>query len=388
VTRPPLRSLSRLWFPAITALGVALFGCSRVAEPGSERRSAESAPLRSEGAEPEPGFLPTRVGDASPPSAAPEGMVWIPGGEFSMGSADPTSGGHCHEPMADARPIHRVALGGYFIDATEVTNAAFAKFVDATGYVTAAERKPTPAEMPGVAEELLIAGSLVFTPPERRVKLNNPVAWWRYVTGASWRHPQGPGSTLQGLEQHPVVHVAYEDALAYARWADRDLPTEAEWEFAARGGETGKLYPWGDELTPGGVAQANTFQGSFPARDDAKDGYAGTAPVGSFAANAFGLYDVAGNVWEWTRDWYHVESYARDSRAGLVANPEGPSSSFDPAEPRTKKRVQRGGSFLCTDEYCTRYMVGTRGKGDPSSPASHLGFRTVKRQLPIAANRR
>ncbi len=367
---------------ALIAVALSGAGCSRVEEPAAERQAAAAkAPLE------RPGFLPTRLGETLAPSPAPEGMVWIPGGEFSMGSADPTAGGHCHEPMDDARPIHRVALSGYFIDATEVTNASFAKFVDATGYVTLAERKPTPAEMPGVAGELLAAGSLVFTPPEQRVKLSNPVAWWRYVAGASWKHPQGPGSSLQGLEQHPVVHIAYEDALAYARWADKDLPTEAEWEFAARGGRTGQLYPWGDELTPKGELRANTFQGAFPTRNDARDGYAGTAPVGSFQPNAFGLYDVAGNVWEWTRDWYRADGYARDARAGLTKNPEGPSASFDPAEPQTKKRVQRGGSFLCTNEYCTRYMVGTRGKGDPSSPASHLGFRCVKRPLPLLTNR-
>jgi sulfatase modifying factor 1 len=372
-------------FSVVITVALALAGCSRVEEPAPGGRAAAA---RAPAPAPQPGFLPTRLDETPAPSRAPEGMVWIAGGEFSMGSADPTAGGHCHEPMDDARPIHRVALSGYFIDATEVTNAAFAKFVDATGYVTVAERKPTPAEMPGVAEELLVAGSLVFTPPEQRVKLNNPVAWWRYVAGASWKHPQGPGSSLRGLEQHPVVHIAYDDALAYARWADKDLPTEAEWEFAARGGKTGQLYPWGDELTPKGESRANTFQGAFPNRNDAQDGYAGTAPVGSFQPNAFGLYDVAGNVWEWTRDWYRADSYARDTRGGLVKNPEGPSASFDPAEPQTKKRVQRGGSFLCTNEYCTRYMVGTRGKGDPSSPASHLGFRCVKRQLPIVMNNR
>jgi formylglycine-generating enzyme required for sulfatase activity len=368
----------------LVAVALSVAGCSRAEEPAAQRQAvAAQAPPPEQ-----PSFLPTRLDETPAPSPAPEGMVWIPGGEFSMGSADPTAGGHCHEPMDDARPIHRVALSGYFIDATEVTNASFAKFVDATGYVTVAERKPTPAEMPGVAEELLVAGSLVFTPPEQRVQLNNPVAWWRYVGGASWKHPQGPGSSLQGLEQHPVVHIAFEDALAYARWADKDLPTEAEWEFAARGGKTGRLYPWGDELTPMGESRANTFQGSFPNRNDVKDGYAGTAPVGSFQPNAFGLYDVAGNVWEWTRDWYRADGYARDARGGLVTNPEGPNSSFDPAEPQTKKRVQRGGSFLCTNEYCTRYMVGTRGKGDPSSPASHLGFRCVKRQPPFVLNDR
>ncbi|MES1185024.1 MAG: formylglycine-generating enzyme family protein [Myxococcales bacterium] len=311
--------------------------------------------------------------------SAPAGMVWIPGGEFSMGSADPTVGGHCHEPMDDARPIHRVWVSGFFMDQTEVTNESFARFVAATGYITVAERRPSARELPGVPDEQRVAGSSVFTPPPSAVPLDRPLAWWRFVAGASWKHPEGPGSSLVGKETHPVVHVAYQDAVAYARWADKDLPTEAEWEFAARGGKAGQLYPWGNELRPGGRFVANIYQGQFPVADTGADGFVGSAPVGSFEPNAFGLYDMAGNAWEWTRDWYRADTYARDAKLGTVRDPQGPDTSFDPSEPTTAKRVQRGGSFLCTSDYCTRYMVGTRGKSEADSPAGHVGFRCVQR---------
>jgi formylglycine-generating enzyme required for sulfatase activity len=306
-------------------------------------------------------------------------MVWVAGGEFSMGSAGPTVGGHCHEPMADARPIHRVYVSGFFIDQMEVTNESFARFVKETGYLTIAERKPTASDLPGIPEEKRVAGSSVFTPTERAVPLDQPLGWWRFVPGASWKHPQGPGSSLEGRQQHPAVHIAYPDAIAYARWAGKDLPTEAEWEFAARGGQTGKLYPWGDELEPDGKLVANIYQGQFPVADTGKDGFVGSAPVGSFPPNPYGLYDMAGNVWEWVRDWYRPDAYTSDAQLGTVRDPAGPQTSADPSEPGVVKRVQRGGSFLCTNEYCTRYMVGTRGKGEPNSPAGHLGFRCVKR---------
>ncbi len=359
----------------VVAYGASAFGCSREPEPQQHTNlvAASVAPRKASG------FLPTRADASAAPSAVPDGMVWISGGEFSMGSADPTLGGHCHEPMDDARPIHRVYVSGFFIDQTEVTNANFARFAKATGYVTLAERKPTAQELPGVPEQNRIPGSSVFTPTAAAVPLDQPLAWWRYVAGASWKHPEGPGSNLDGREQHPVVHVAYQDAIAYARWAGKDLPTEAEWEFAARGGQTGKLYPWGDQLKPGGQFVANIFQGQFPVANTALDGFVGSAPVGSFPPNPYGLYDMAGNAWEWTRDWYRVDTYAQDAKLGVVRDPVGPDSSVDPSEPGTVKRVQRGGSFLCTDEYCTRYMVGTRGKGEANSPAGHVGFRCVKR---------
>jgi len=281
--------------------------------------------------------------------------------------------------MADARPVHRVYVNGFWMDATEVTNEQFEQFVQATGYVTIAERAPTQEEFPTAPPENLVAGSAVFTPTPDPVPLNDHFQWWRYQKGANWRHPEGPASDLRGREQYPVVHIAYADAIAYATWAQKRLPTEAEFEFAARGGLSGKMYAWGDELRPGGEFMANTLQGLFPVRDTGEDGFTGIAPVKSFAANGYGLYDIAGNVWEWTSDWYRPDYYAQLSARDIVArNPQGPDTPFDPAEPTEKKRVQRGGSFLCTDQYCTRYMVGTRGKGEISTGSNHLGFRTVR----------
>jgi formylglycine-generating enzyme required for sulfatase activity len=318
-----------------------------------------------------------------PSGAVPVGMVWIPGGEFSMGTTDPTRevcGGP--DTMDDARPVHRVYVDGFWMDATEVTNEQFAKFVKATGYVSVAERRPRAEYYPGVPVEKLVAGSVVFTPPDHAVPLTNPLAWWSYVAGADWRHPEGPGSDLTGRDQQPVVHIAYEDAAAYAKWAGKRLPTEAEWEFAARGGQTGQRYTWGNELLPGGKWMANIWEGHFPNENTAADGFNRAAPVASFPANAYGLYDMAGNVWEWCSDWYRPDAYALDLEAahgGTVRNPSGPARelSFDPAEPGQRKRVQRGGSFLCTDQYCTRYMLGSRGKGAEDTGSNHVGFRCV-----------
>lgn len=330
------------------------------------------------------GFEPTVAAGSAAPGQAPPGMVWIPGGEFSMGCADPRRlpfGGS--DPMADARPIHRVKLSGYWMDAHEVTNDAFAEFVKATGYVTVAERPPRPEDFPGAPAESLVAGSIVFAPPETAVPLrdetgNAHLRWWSYVPGASWKHPSGPESSLEGRGADPVVHVAFADAEAYAAWAGKRLPTEAEWEFAARGGRPGAVYPWGDEFRPAGTWMANTWQGRFPVENTAADGFAGLAPVGRYAANDYGLFDMSGNVWEWCSDWYRPDAYARDARQGTVANPRGPADSFDPQEPGQPKRVQRGGSYLCSDQYCSRYIVGTRGKGEISSGTNHLGFRCVK----------
>jgi sulfatase modifying factor 1 len=325
-------------------------------------------------------FAPTIELRAPPPGPAPERMVWIPGGDFSMGAADPrgvSEGGP--DPLADARPIHRVRVDGFWMDRTEVTNAQFAAFVRATGYVTLAERTPTAAEVPGVAPRDLVAGSAVFVAPAGAVPLSDSYRWWRYVPGASWRHPFGPSSNLAGRDDYPVVHVAYPDAEAYAAWAHKRLPTEAEFEFAARGGLAGRRFAWGDEPRPQGRFMANTFQGHFPDHDSHDDGWGGLAPVGKFPPNHYGVHDIAGNVWEWCSDWYRPDYYAKLASLARVANnPGGPPDSFDPTEPRSPKRVQRGGSFLCTSQFCARYLVGTRGRGEPSSGAGHVGFRCVR----------
>lgn len=346
--------------------------CSKTAAP--------AAPPASEHEHPSPAFSATVENKGVPKGVAPEGMAWIPGGEFSMGS-DSAHDSLCSMPglTSDAQPIHRVYVDGFWMDRTELTNAQFEAFVKATRYVTVAERTPTAAEFPGAPPENLVAGSTVFTPTPHPVALNNHFLWWRYQKGADWRHPAGPGSSIKGRENYPVVHLAYEDAQAYAKWAGKRLPTEAEWEFAARGGEAGKLYPWGDELRPGGTWAANIYEGRFPVSDSGDDGYAGIAPVGRYSPNRYGLFDVSGNVWEWVSDWYRPDYFAELAKSGQVArNPQGPDTPFDPAEPNEKKRVHRGGSFLCTSEYCTRYMVGTRGKGEISTGSNHLGVRFVK----------
>jgi formylglycine-generating enzyme required for sulfatase activity len=296
-------------------------------------------------------------------------MVWIPGGEFAMGS----------EEFSDARPVHRVAVDGFWMDATEVTNAEFDRFVRATSYVTVAERVPRAEDYPGALPENLVAGSVVFTPPPTEVPLDNHYRWWRYVPGADWRHPEGPASSITNRMDHPVVHVAYEDVLAYAKWGNKRLPTEAEWEFAARGGLDGKPYVWGDEFRPHGKFMANTFQGHFPDKNTGEDGFLSTSPVKAFPPNGYGLYGMAGNVWEWVSDWYRPDYYAQLAAAGGIAhNPKGPTDSFDPMQPGAIKRVQKGGSFLCTDQYCARYMPGGRGKGEPDTGTNHTGFRCIR----------
>src|SRR5262245_46674681 len=329
-------------------------------------------------------FAATIPNTAAPPGPAPEGMAWIPGGEFSMGSED-SGESLCTMPgtVGDSQPIVRVYVDGFWMDKSEVTNEQYAAFVKATGYVTIAERTPTQEEFPTAPPENLVAGSTVFTPSPVAIPLTDHYAWWRYEHGADWRHPEGPASSVAGKEKYPVVQVAYDDAVAYATWAGKRLPTEAEWEFAARGGLSGKLYAWGDELRPGGKWMANIWQGTFPVKDLAEDGFAGIAPVGQFPPNGYGLYDVAGNVWEWVSDWYRPDTYARQLLAAagtsaVIRDPGGPDKPYDPAKPNERKRVHRGGSFLCTDQYCTRYMVGTRGKGEVSTGSNHLGFRCVR----------
>jgi formylglycine-generating enzyme len=320
---------------------------------------------------------------------APAGMVWIPGGEFDMGAADPAGIDQTRagmEALLDSRPVHRVRVDAFWMDATEVTNQKFAQFVSATGHVTHAERALNRAEFPQADPGKLEPGSVVFTPPNAPVPLDNPMRWWSWINGADWRHPEGPQSSLSGRSLHPVVHVAYADAEAFCRWRGGRLPTEAEWEFAARGGLAGKRYPWGDEFKPGGRWMTNSFQGRFPDYNSKEDGHPWTAPVAQYPANGYGLFDVAGNVWEWVSDWYRPDYYATLAKSGTIAiNPQGPASSFDPDEPRTMKRVHRGGSFLCTSQYCSRYMVGTRSKGDVATSTNHLGMRCVLEPLKESA---
>ncbi len=293
-------------------------------------------------------------------------MVYVQGGTFRMGSAD----------FADANPIRDVTVDGFWMDEHEVTNAQFARFVAATGYQTVAERPLDPKDFPNVPLDALQPGSAVFSPPDQAVNLSNHLQWWRYVVGASWRRPEGPGSNLQGREREPVVHIAYEDAAAFAKWAGKRLPTEAEWEYAARAGQANSTYYWGNELKPKGEWVANVYQGNFPAEDKGEDGFSGVAPVKSYKPNAWGLYDMDGNVWEWCSDYYRPDYY--EDRPS--ANPKGPADSYDPMEPGTVKRVQRGGSFLCNEQYCERYIAGSRGKGEISSGSNNLGFRCVSDQ--------
>ncbi|HVY75380.1 MAG TPA: formylglycine-generating enzyme family protein [Puia sp.] len=385
-----MKRTNRVLIPTILSLSV--LGCHNIEQSSSQTDLAKlktdgAVSCTSNGLYPEDSALYMQHGgsDFRPsvvntmkPAAAVAGMVWIPGGEFSMGGVNPVGmqdGGH--QPMNDARPVHRVYVDGFYMDQTEVTNREFAAFVKATGYVTVAERKPTREEFPGAPDENLVAGSVVFTPTATS-DLNNYYQWWNYVHGANWKHPYGPESNINGKEDYPVVHVCWEDAAAYAKWAGKRLPTEAEWEFAARGGEAGALYPWGNQFKPDGKWMANIYEGKFPSKDDGADGFIGIAPVKQFPANAYGLYDMAGNVWEWCNDWYRPDYYIKLAASGVAKNPTGPDSPLDPDEPDQKKKVQRGGSFLCTDQYCTRYMVGTRGKGEYRSASNHVGFRCVK----------
>ena len=363
----------------LAVVGVIVVAVLAVALASSRWRARHAGPAATHSPGTTTSFAPTIENTARPSGDAPEGMVWIPGGEFSMGASDPPGMDEVGmQATTDSRPIHRVSVDGFWMDRTEVTNAEFARFIKATGYRTVAERTPRAEEFPGAPAENLVAGSVVFSPPDHAVPLDDRFQWWSYVKGASWRHPSGPKSDIIGKGAYPVVHIAYEDAEAYARWAGKRLPTEAEWEFAARGGLSGAVYPWGNEFRKDGRWMANSHQGHFPDRDSGNDGFVGVAPVAQFPPNGYGLYDVGGNVWEWVSDWYRPDYYARLAAAGGVArNPQGPPSSFDPSEPNTPKRVHRGGSYLCTDEYCSRYMVGTRGKGEMDTGTNHLGFRCV-----------
>jgi sulfatase modifying factor 1 len=307
-----------------------------------------------------------------------DARVWIEGGSFQMGSE-----GHYPEEA----PVHLVAVDGLWMGATTVTNRRFAEFVEATGYETVAERPLDPSDFPGAPAENLVPGSLVFTMTEGPVDLHQMSQWWTWTPGASWRHPKGPRSGIAKRAEHPVVHVAHEDAAAYAEWAGESLPTEAEWELAARGGHEGRPFIWGDEAVPDGRYLANFWQGDFPYRNSRADGFAGTAPVGSFPANDFGLFDMAGNVWEWTDDWY-ADRHPEDAEDAccVPTNPRGPGmkASYDPAQPQFEipRRVIKGGSFLCADNYCQRYRPAARRPQMIDTGMSHLGFRTVSRAKP------
>ncbi|MGO1596294.1 MAG: formylglycine-generating enzyme family protein [Sphingobacterium sp.] len=292
-------------------------------------------------------------------------MVLIDGGVFEMGSGN----------FPDAQPIHEVEINAFYMDAHEVTNAQFEKFVEATDYLTVAERPLNPNEFPGVDPTVLVPGSAVFSAPESVDGLQNHLQWWEYVADANWKQPEGPGSSIVGKELHPVTQIAYQDAVAYAKWAGKRLPTEAEWEYAAKAGtHQDETYYWGDEKLEQGKWLTNIYQGDFPSNNTKEDGFETTAPIKSFPANAYGLYDMEGNVWEWCADFYHPDYY----RESPKSNPKGPATSYDPQEPGAVKRVQRGGSFLCNDVYCERYKAGSRGKGEINSPTNNVGFRCVR----------
>lgn len=311
-----------------------------------------------------------------PPDRPPDDdMVWVPGGDFAMGSND-------HYP--EEAPVRRAHVEGFWMDRFQVTNAGFRRFIKETGYPTVAQRAPEPTTYVDANPELLVPGSTVFVAPDHPVDLGDPYQWWRFVRGADWRHPRGPGSTIRGLSSHPVVHVAWDDVEAYASWAGKELPTEAEWEFAARGGLDGAEYCWGGELTPGGRYMANTWQGDFPLENEQHDGFEWTAPVGSFPANGYGLLDMVGNVWEWTADWYQDHDQMRHACC-TVAAPQGHDRkrSYDPRELergiRIPRKVMKGGSHLCAPNYCRRYRPAARMPQAVDTSTSHLGFRCIVR---------
>ncbi len=324
-------------------------------------------------------FAAVKYGRLLGPAGGAAGMVWVPGGEFTMGT-DAEVG------WADEKPAHRVQVDGFWMDEHEVTNAQFRAFVEATGHVTTAEKPPVLEELlrqlppgtPPPPKDKLVPGSLVFRPTAGPVDTRDFSQWWAWTPGASWRHPEGPGSGIEGREDHPVVHVSWDDAAAYARWAGKRLPTEAEWEFAARGGLDNKPYAWGDDKPSDQNLRANLWQGEFPHQNTAADGFERTAPVKSFAPNGYGLYDMSGNVWEWCDDWYQRDLYRWRNGKSVTMNPQGPERPHDPARPFTPQRVQKGGSFLCNDSYCTRYRPSARHGCTPDTGMSHVGFRCAK----------
>jgi formylglycine-generating enzyme len=303
-------------------------------------------------------------------------MISVPGGTFRMGSDQ-------HYP--EEAPVHRVTVDGFRIDRTPVTNREFRRFVEATGHVTAAERKPDLKDYPGALAHMLKAGSLVFSPPDYPVDLRDWSQWWAFTFGATWRRPYGPKSSIKGLDDHPVVHVAYEDALAYAAWAGKELPTEAEWEYAARGGLDQAEFAWGNEFVPDGRQMANTWQGAFPFQNTKLDGYVGTSPVTAFPPNGYGLHDMIGNVWEWTTDFYMPKHPSDAAKPCCIPeNPRGPRAdqSYDPGQPaiRIPRKVLKGGSHLCAPSYCRRYRPAARHAQPVDTSTSHIGFRCIVRE--------
>jgi formylglycine-generating enzyme len=305
-----------------------------------------------------------------------EGMVWIPGGTFLMGS-------NHHYP--EEAPAHHASVEGFWMDARQVTNAQFRAFVEATGYITGAEQAPLAEDYPGADPTMLEPGSVMFAPPTSHVRLDNHFQWWQWQPGASWRHPDGPNSTINEREHHPVVHLAWDDVAAYAAWAGKDLPTEAEWEFACRGGMDGLYYAWGDELAPDGQMLANYWQGQFPWQNLATDGFERTAPVGAFPTNGFGLFDMIGNVWEWTSDWYadrHVATHSCCSPTGRNSAGGDATGSVDPKAPGLPipRKVIKGGSFACASNYCQRYRPAARQGHPVDTGTNHIGFRCIRRR--------
>jgi formylglycine-generating enzyme len=306
----------------------------------------------------------------------PTGMAWVPGGTFRMGSAD---------FYPEERPVHPVTVGGFWMDEHPVTVAEYRRFVKATGYRTLAQRPLDPAAYTGADPALLVPGSLVFQPSTGPVDLRDYRNWWEYVPGAQWRHPRGPGSGVRDREQHPVTHIAYEDAAAYAGWVGKDLPTEAEWEYAARGGLDGAVFAWGDDFAPGGRMMANTWQGQFPWQNLLTDGYEATSPVGVFPANGYGLFDMTGNVWEWTQDYYTAR-HVVPAPGGCCAPasqrgaPAAPTGGFAGPGPQIPRRVIKGGSHLCAPNYCLRYRPAARQGEAIDTSTCHLGFRCVIRE--------
>ena len=313
------------------------------------------------------------------PDDPPQGMVFIPGSSFLMG-------GKSGQADPDELPRRKITVDAFWMDETEVTNEAFLAFVEATQYVTVAERdidweemaKTLPPGTPKPPDSVLAAGSLVFTPTDQVVPLHDVSQWWQWTVGANWRHPEGPASNIADRMDHPVVHIAWEDAAAYAEWAGKRLPTEAEWEWAAMGGQEDAKYPWGNMPISEAADKANFWQGAFPYDNSEADGYFATAPVKSYPVNGYGLFEMAGNVWEWTADNYHHQAYRLTSGQEEIINPQGPRQSFDPQEPGMPKRSMRGGSFLCNDSYCSGYRVARRMKSSPDSGFNHTGFRCVK----------